>query len=288
MAQATSWGRTLDHAVAPGSPASDDAAEPVAPAHHLVGELRRSDVRWGVLTNGRVWRLFSRDASSLSRAYFEVDLADVFDGLMPREAPEKDRWEAFRRWWLLFRQASYVPGADGRCLLESLREQEPQAGRQVRDILRERLLVTALPAVAGWSVSYRYQRTGIGIETAATLAEIRRASIWLLARMLFLLIAEARDLLPLSDPGYGPHSLTTQAQWAVERVRGELPRSDGVYTTPRYGVILSLLHRVSKGDAEKGLPSYCRLFFDPAESDPTFLEKTRLSDEVVSLALDAL
>ena len=296
MAQATSWGRTLDHVATLGGPGTPPGgipvwagdAEPVAPAHQMVGALRRSDVRWGVLTNGRVWRLFSRDANSLSRAYYEVDLADVFDGLQPREAPENDRWEAFRRWWLLFRQASYVPGADGRCLLESLREHEPQASQQVRDILRKRLLTTALPAVAGGFVSYRAQRTGIGAETAATLGEIRRGSVRLLARMLFLLIAEARDLLPLSDPDYRPHSLTAQAQWAVERVRRELPPNDGVYTTPRYDIILSLLHRISKGDPEKGLPSYGRLFFDPAESDHAFLEKTKLSDEALALALDAL
>ncbi|MCJ7548830.1 MAG: hypothetical protein MUQ30_04015, partial [Anaerolineae bacterium] len=251
MAQATSWGRTLDHVVASGAPRTPPAgiadwvgdAEPVAPAHQMVGELRRSDVRWGVLTNGRVWRLFSRDANSLSRAYIEVDLAAVFDGLQAREAPGKDRWEAFRRWWLLFRQASYVPGADGCCLLESLRESEPQAGRQVREILRERLLTTALPAVAAGFATFRAQRTGIGGETAATLGEIRRGSIRLLTRMLFLLIAEARDLLPLSNPDYYPHSLTAQARWAAERMRRDLPPNDGVYTTPRYDIILSLLHR---------------------------------------------
>jgi len=288
MAQATSWGRTLDQVVTSGGPDSAGDEEPVAPVHRMVGELRRSDVRWGVLTNGRVWRLFSREANSLSRAYYEVDLADVFDGLMPREAPETDRWEAFRRWWLLFRQASYVPGADGRCLLESLREEEPQAGLQVRDILRERLLTTALPAIAGGFVSYRHQRTGIEAETAAALGEIRRASVRLLARMLFLLIAEARDLLPLSDPEYRPHSLTAQAEWAAERVRRELPLNDGVYTTPRYDIVLSLLHRVSKGDPEKGLPCYGRLFFDPAESEHAFLEKTKLSDEALAMALEAL
>ncbi|MCJ7550390.1 MAG: hypothetical protein MUQ30_11990, partial [Anaerolineae bacterium] len=61
-----------------------------------------------------------------------------------------------------------------------------------------------------------------------------------------------------------------------------------VYTTPRYDIILSLLHRVSKGDPEKGLPSYGRLFFDPADSGHAFLAKTKLSDEVIVLALDAL
>jgi len=288
MVQATSWGRALDHALTPGGAGAAGDTDTVAPAHQMVGELRRTDVQWGVLTNGRVWRLFSRDANSLSRAFYEVDLAHVFDGLRPREAPDKDRWEVFRRWWLLFRQASYLPGADGRCLLASLRELEPQAGQQVRDVLRERLLTTALPAIAGGFVSYRHQRTAIEAETAATLGEVRRASVQLLARMLFLLIAEARDQLPLSDPDYRPHSLTAQAEWAAERVRRKLPLNDGVYTTPHYDIILSLLHRVSKGDPEKGLPSYGRLFFDPEEPDHAFLAKTKLSDEALALALDAL
>jgi len=300
MAQSAAWGRSLD-AVQVGTPApdiggpdpaGDELADPtgdrVPPAHQMVGELRRTGVRWGVLTNGRVWRLFSRDANSLSRAYYEVDLSEVFDGLAAGETPGEDRWAIFRRWWLLFRKASYLPGKDGRCLLESLREDQPEVSRQVHDLLRDRILNAALPAVAGGFVAYRHHRLGITAETPESLSQVLRASVQLLSRLVFVLIAEARDHLPLCDPEYRPHALTTQAQWASERMRRDLPFDDGFYTTPRYDVVLALLYRVSKGDSEKHLPCYGRLFFDPSEDRHAFLERTRLNDAAVARALDSL
>ncbi|MBN1248684.1 MAG: hypothetical protein JXC32_13580, partial [Anaerolineae bacterium] len=295
LAEVAAWGQQLDQPGArqPASPMPEDGEEAgsgeVTPAHRLVGGLRQTGIRWGMVTNGRIWRLVSRDANSLARAYYQVDLGEVFADLASGEMPDREQWQAFRRWWLLFRQASYVQDHDGRCLLEHLREREPRAERRMRALLRERLLTRALPAVAGGFVAYRRQRLGVSAETPAMLQAIHRASVLFLTRLLFILVAEARDLLPLSDPNYRPHSLTTQAEWAVERVRRNLPLSSGVYTTARYDVVLTLLQRVAKGDPEKSLPTYGRLLYNPSErEDHRFLGKARLSDAAFAHALDAI
>lgn len=287
------WQQSLDRPAAegfqPGKATQHDAVRPVVAGHQLVADLRRTEVRWGVLTNGRVWRLLSRDANSLSRVFYEIDLASVFDGLDAHELPNPERWKAFRRWYVLFRQASYTLGGDGTCLLERLRGRLPQGERKARDLLSERLVAVVLPAVAGGFLTYRRERNGILDETAATLRTVYRASFDMVLRMLFVLIAEARGLLPLSNPDYRPHSLTGQARWAVERLHRELPISSNIYTTPRYDLVLALLHRVSRGDAEKGIPCYGRLFFDPSEQhEHAFLEQARLSDQAIAVALDGL
>lgn len=267
----------------------DGAEEPISPAHHLVGDLQATEVQWGILTNGRVWRLVSRDANSLVRTYYEVDLGAVFDDLTSGEAPGRERWEIFRRWWLLFRQDSYVKDRDGRCLLAHLREREPRVERQMRALLRERLLTKALPAIAGGFVAYRHRRFGMGLTAPSASQEVYDASVWLLTRLLFVLAAEARGWLPLSDPTYRPHSLTTQAAWATERIRRDLPLSAGIYTTPRYDLVLTLLQRIAKGDAEMALPTYGRLLFGPTESSVhQFVSRTRLSDRALGEALDAV
>lgn len=294
LAQATSWGQPLDGPVErPGDRGSgeDERQSPTAsvPSHRVVGTLGQTGVRWGILTNGKIWRLYSQGTNSLARTFYDIDLGAVFDELPPGNTPGPAQWRAFKHWWLLFGRDSYIPQGDGRCLLERLRERSPQRERKAMRLLRERLVVDVLPAVAGGFLAYRHQRGGVCEETPATVAQIHRAVALLITRLLFVLVAEARNLLPLKDPDYRPHSLTAQARWASERVGKQLSLNAGTYTTPRYDLIIALLRRISRGDSQKGIPCYGRLFFDPAENpEHAFLEETRLSDRAVALALDAL
>ncbi|MCU0521355.1 MAG: hypothetical protein MUF84_11765 [Anaerolineae bacterium] len=303
LAEVMAWDQSLDLAVRTEEirPLADRACIepeqrclPVAPGHQLIGEMRRVGVRWGILTNGRAWRLFSSDSNSVARTFYELDLSDIFSGLAMTGVgtpvrPGLEQWQAFQRWWLLFRQASYTTGTDGRCLVERLRLRIPRDEVRARELLRERLLGEALPAIAGGFVTYRRQRQGVDQETPASLRLVHRASVLLATRLLLALIAEARGLFPTDDPAYHPHSLTAQAHWAAERLGRALPLSPGVYTTPRYDLVIALLLRLSKGDPEKGLPGYGRQLFDPIDQeDHAFLERTHLSDEALGRALDAL
>ncbi|MBN1250456.1 MAG: hypothetical protein JXC32_22525 [Anaerolineae bacterium] len=298
LAEVIAWDWALDQTALPAEPERPRGREamerepsvgPLAPGHQLIGEMRRVGARWGVLTNGRSWRLFSAEASSVARTFYELDLSTIFSGLAVGTRPGLEQWQAFQRWWLLFRQSSYTTGSDGRCLVERLRLRIPRDEVRARELLRERLLGVALPAIAGGFISYRHQRLGIAQETPATLQVVHRASVLLATRLLLTLIAEARGLLPVDDPDFRPYSLTAQGHWAVERMSRGLPLSSGVYTTPRYDLVVALLHRLSKGDPEKSVPGYGRQLFDPGENeDHGFLERTHLSDEAVGRALDAL
>lgn len=291
LAQTVSWGRPLDQPAAPQPDAAGDAsaAGVAVPSHRMAGALTRTGVRWGLLTNGRAWRLVGGDGHSLTRSFYEMDVSAIFAGLGPGDRPDEQQWADFRRWLLLFHRTSYVPGADGLTPLDRLSQRAPEGGDDGLALLRRRLLHVVLPVIAGGFVAYRRQRSGVASESALNLDRIYRASVILLARMIFVLAAEARHLFPIHDPAYRPYSLTAQAHWAMERVARDLPLSTGVYTTPRYDLLLALLRRISDGDPEKQLPCYGRLFFDPLEHpDHAFLDQYRLSDQVVALALDAL
>ena len=41
--------------------------------------LRETDRQWGILTNGRLWRLYSRDTSYRLDSYYEVDLISLLE-----------------------------------------------------------------------------------------------------------------------------------------------------------------------------------------------------------------
>ncbi len=293
-AQMGAWMQPLDLPPSGERVAASEALEkeksiPVALSHQMIGGLRRTGVRWGILTNGAVWRLVSRGANSLSRTFYEVDLSRVFVGLGPDESLGPERWRSFKHWWLLFRQASYLRDNSGLCLLERLGDPPRSGDGGAREILRERLLSEVLPAIAQGFVSYRRARAGVDEESAASLRAILRGSALLITRILFVLAAEGRRLLPLDDTRYRPHSLTAQAEWARQRISKGLGVGEGVYTTPRYDLVLALLQRIARGDAEIGIPRYGRLFFDPMGQDGhEFLERFRLSDRALAEALDGL
>ena len=59
----------------------------------------------------------------------------------------------------------------------------------------------------------------------APLAEVREAALILLYRLLFILYAEDRDLLPVRDNRYDDYGLR-------DKVRGDIGRRQGTATTP--------------------------------------------------------
>lgn len=263
-------------------------ADAVAATHALATELHRLKVRWGILTDGRVWRLFSRGSNSLTRTFYEINLDEVMAGTEVGRLPEAESWDVFRRWLLLFHRDSYVREADGHSILDRLRDSEARADGRTLEALRMRLHTVALPAVIKALVEYRRHRLGIVEETPTTLRLVHQAAVVWLTRLALLLLAEGRQVLPLTS-SYRPYSLTVQALWAVRRIAHDLPLSDSLYTTPRYDLIRTLFHRVSRGDEAIGLPPLGRLFYDPAQWEShALLEHCRLSDRVVAVALDAL
>ncbi len=79
------WDESLD------SYESEDGT--YSPAFDVDRHLRNTDTNWGVLTNGRVWRLYHRESSGLMNTYYEIDLIEA---LTAKDA------DAFKYFWLVF------------------------------------------------------------------------------------------------------------------------------------------------------------------------------------------
>ena len=218
-------------------------------------------LRWGILTNGRVWRLYDYRARPRASGYFEADLADLL-------APGKE--DDLRVFHLLFCRTSFAlqHGATTTFLEAALaegRRYEEQVAQDLSGVVFERVfprLVDALAEASGQS-----------------LAESRDAALIFLYRLLFVLYAEDRGLLPVHDARYDDYGLR-------KRVRDDIARrmaANDTYSaiaTHYYDHLTTLFKLINQGDESIGLPPYNGGLF-AAEASP-LLETVRLADAAIA------
>lgn len=80
-------------------------------AADLVHSLRKEGLRWGLLTDGRRWRLYRADELTPYETFLEVDVEQQLRGA----SELGDAGLLFHR---LFRQAAFAPDDDGQCQLD--------------------------------------------------------------------------------------------------------------------------------------------------------------------------
>ncbi len=274
------WLRPLDRR-------SGSTGEGIAPSTQMLRYLRRVDdltsghLRWGILTNGVRWRLYFQGARSVSEQFFEIDLAALLDlpghneGLFTLTEPE--RRHGLKLFILFFRREAFLPGdADSRTLhqraLEEGRFHQERVASNLSDLVFGRVFPDLARAIADAAPD-------------APLGEVRDAALVVLYRLLFILYAEDRDLLPVRDERYDDYGLR-------DRVRGDVGRRKNrgdtfSETAARYwSAIDDLCRAVNAGDPSIGLPPYDGGLFD-RESAP-LLARIRLGDRVMADVIDAL
>ena len=276
------WQRPLDRR-------SDRQGEETAPSTQMLRYLRRVDdltngvLRWGVLTNGAKWRLYWAGARSVSEQFFELDLATALnlpghnDGLFALS--EADRRHCLKLFVLFFRRNAFLPDpdtADPRSLHQRVLDEGRVYEERVAADLSELVFKQVFPKLA------------LAIAEAvpdAPLPEVRDAALILLYRLLFILYAEDRDLLPVRDNRYDDYGLR-------DKVRGDIGRRKSQGDTfsasaARYwSIIDDLCRAIDQGDASIGLPPYNGGLFDQQRTP--LLENIRLGDAVMADVIDAL
>ena len=285
IAEAKYWGRPLSQQDSSGRNTWKAESNP---SHQMVSYLVGTRCPWGILTNGQVWRLYSREVSSTASEFYEVDLGLVFDFLDLDGGPTPEQLADFKRWWLFFRRDALLPDARGRSFVQRVREGSATYAKRVSDKLKELVFDEVMPEIANGFITYRREQLGIREETDESLREIYAAGLSLLYKLLFVLYAEARDLLPMSNPAYREQSLTGLAEWAAERFDRKQPLSDATFATPHYEAMLALFRRIDRGDPSLGIPRYDGGLFSAAAPENRFLERHKLSDRAVARAVDIM
>ena len=120
----------------------------------------------------------------------------------------------------------------------------------------------------------------------APLDEVRDAALILLYRLLFILYAEDRDLLPVRDSRYDDYGLREKVRGGRGCAKGPGP----IYFRKRRHVtgsaIDDLCRAINQGDPSIGLPPYNGGLFDGERT--SLLSRIRLGDAVMADVIDAL
>ena len=119
----------------------------------------------------------------------------------------------------------------------------------------------------------------------ALLPDVREAALILLYRLLFILYAEDRDLLPVRDTRYDDYGLRSNVRDDIGRRKDR----EDVFSTSavRYwSAFDDLCRAIAHGDGSIGLPPYNGGLFDQARTP--LLGQIRLDDAVMATVIDAL
>jgi hypothetical protein len=183
--------------------------------------------RWGLLCNGRRLRLLKRNVVAGRQQYFEVDLETLFESGSDRD---------FDTFWTLFRAQAFQLDSKGRCLLDIVDEGSRKHAEGVSSTLKgsvfralEMLMRTLVNRAreltlqpsdpAGDSERRRREQA----ETAlSNLTMLYQQSLVLLYRLLFVLYAESRTLLPVDNAVY-------RDSYSLEPLRDEIMEPNILY-----------------------------------------------------------
>ena len=274
------WARPLDRR-------SGRRGEETAPSTQMLRYLRRIDditggsLRWGILTNGSKWRLYFSGARSVSEQFFELDIAAILnlpghnEGLFALNEDDRRHW--LKVFLLIFRRKAFVPaGADPRTFHEKALEEGKFYEERVAEDLSNKVFGEVFPDLV---------RAIVNAAPDADLQAVREAALILLYRLLFILYAEDRDLLPVKDTRYDDYGLRNTVRLDVKERKDQ----NDVFSeiAARYwGAMADLFNAIDRGDASIGLPPYNGGLFD--QKRHAILTDIRIPDAVMARVIDAL
>ncbi len=222
-------------------------------------------IRWGILTNGAVWRLYDYRARPRASGFYEAD---------PRAFLKEGDDHALRAFFLLFRRAAFIrqEGAATTFLEDAIaegRRYEQRVAADLSEVVFQRVFPDLVAALAAQS----------GAAAGAGLAQAREAALIFLYRLLFILYAEDRNLLPVNDRRYDDYGLRKRVRDDMAARMAVKDTFSGVATN-YYDRLATLFKLIDQGDPSIGLPPYNGGLFAPAAAP--LLQHVRLPDAVVA------
>ena len=273
------WLRPLDRG-------NGNTHETTAPTSQLLRYLRRADdltaggIRWGILTNGAVWRLYFQGARSVSEQFFEIDLFALIRSTEKELADtnhiaNREHW--LRVFSVMFQKSSFAEAQTGAKTFhyKALKEGRYYEERVTRK-LSEVVFKTVFPELA---------KAIAANGDDANLADVRHATLILLYRLLFIFFAEDRNLLPMRDERYRSYALRSKVREDV----GQRKDQKKIFSSVLYqywSAIEALTLAIDAGDDSIGLPPYNGGLFDRAATP--LLNDLRVPDSVMSEVIDLL
>jgi len=238
-------------------------------AHHqvrLIKSLRENNLAWGIVSNGRDWRLCWAKSPAPYEVWLEANLEELLD---PRQLA------GFGMFYQFFSREAFAFPDKSRHGLDVLLAESDSRTQAIERHLKNRVDEVLQALCLGFVADESGRKQG-----RAELDEIYRNTIYLLYRILFLFYAEARQLLPVDNDIYRSIGLEglieSSKRWQV----------DGAHESDPYALWKRLTHLcvvVDDGSEEAHVNPYNGGLF--SDSEKPYLRQHKIKNDFLAPAL---
>jgi hypothetical protein len=259
------WNRPLDRRIKK----QRDVDGNINPSMQINNYLLATGRKWGLLTNGRHWRLYNRDTSFSLDSFYEVDLVKLMD---------QNATEAFKYFYLFFRRQAFEPYDTKPTFLDYVFEESTSYKTELGEDVKNRVY-EALRILANGFLKYPKNR----LDPVQHKEAIHSNCLILLYRLLFVFFAEARGIMP--DHADYKVNFSFDALKKKIRERKRVGETISPVTTEYWTKLRDLFWLI---DDPKGydMPQYNGGLFNP-DKHP-FLEKYQIGDNAMADAFDLI
>jgi hypothetical protein len=266
------------------------------PPEQIEWYMRYSDREYGLLTNGRLWRLYPRKLSahqSRFETYLECDLGDLLSRWVEAIDSQRARTinedrsliDDFLKFFLFFSPIGFARTDERRPLIERAIEGSNIYRLGIGEGLKGRVFHALESCIRGF-----LSHPGNNLDPAHDLSLCRDKSLVLLYRLLFVMYAEDRDLLPYRRNRLYRDNRSLSRQ--RDDIAGELDRLEEgrgeEFARDTFSIwehLTALFDLVDKG-RRYGVPAYNGGLF--SDEDNPFLSEKLLSDWHLARVVDQL
>ncbi|KAB7516787.1 Eco57I restriction-modification methylase domain-containing protein [Halosegnis rubeus] len=234
--------------------------------HYL--EQTPDEVGWGVLTDGKKWRLYGTKEYE-ARTYYEVDLPELL---------ERGNLEAFKRFFVFFRAEAFRAVGET-TFLDRVWAESETAAQELGEDLQDNVF-TALRVLGEGFVESNDLDIDPGDEEA--LAELKEQSLVLLYRLMFVSYAESRDLIHPEGEERAEYEENFSFGHLRETVKETVDSGEtfasgfSTYSDSMWSRLSRLFDLVDSGEDALGIPAYNGGLFDPMKH--AFLDEHSVYD----------
>jgi hypothetical protein len=275
------WNRNLDDVDESRERDEADGGTPFEiPGAMVVSLLEKQTAPWVIVTNGKLWRLYSSTASNKATNYYEIDLEEAIAA--------NDQITALKYWWLMFRRQAFTG------FLDNLLKNSADYAKELGDRLKDRVFVEIFPQFAkGFIADMRAQ----GVQEAdIDLDVVFSGTMTFLYRLMFTLYAESLELVPMNEVrGYREHSLyrmkheiAAAGGTVLDQSPDKLKAQYKTNSTALYARLSELFTVIDAGSDELNMPTYNGGLFSQETDSGQFLARYSIPDRYLALGLDRL
>lgn len=207
------------------------------PAFELISLLKNNNIEWGILTNGKMWRLYSNLSALPYENFIEINFENAED-------------LDYKVFWQLFTVHLFIPDENEITPLENYIKESEKESQLIEKHIKANIDEILENMTMGF-LKYSYK-----LDKELSEKEKQQYfdnSVYLLFRLIFVLYAESRGLLPVNNTEYYKISLENLLLKAKEWIDNGIPDTN---STELWDSFRDLCNDIDLGNFEAKIPEY--------------------------------